>query len=78
MAEERDDPEHVGRVPHSLEYEHEQKHHIKNRENERQRERLDQERLGVVLWLKILGMKVNSSHNEGILGRRERVVTVNR
>ena len=68
MAEKHSDPEHIGRVLHCLEQEYTQKWNINEREGDGQRERVDQERLGVVLWLTRSNLEIGESrdHDEEI------------
>lgn len=66
LAEKRSDPENISRIPYSLEHENAQKRNIYEREDERQGERVDQERLGVILWLSgNWDIGGNHGHNEG-------------
>jgi hypothetical protein len=51
LTEKGGDPKHISRVLHGLEYEQTQERNINECEGERQREGVDQDRLGIILWL---------------------------
>jgi len=68
LTEKGGDPKHMSRVFHGLEHEQTQERNINEREDECQREGVDQDRLGVILWLndgwKIGGIHDHNERNE--------------
>jgi len=81
LTEKRSDPKDIIGVFEGLEHEYTQKRNVNECEGERQAKRVDQERLGVVLWLSNslnIGGNHDDCYNEGkgMRGVEGRVVTV--